>query len=254
MADWMQTTRAFVISLPRLRARRAHALRLAERMSVATVVLDAVDGAALSAAQRSQYVADLHRPRYPFAAADAEIACFLSHRLAWQALVDSGAEQGVILEDDAVLRAPFAASLARLVEVETGWSFVQLHSHGRPEPGAPFLDRRRLPQVEMVGQVVKAEAARALLRASERFDRPVDSFIQMTWRTGVPIHHLGEPVVANGGIGLGGSTISRKLGFGEKVRRTLVRPVYQTQLALQAAREETSATEPAAAPSKPLEA
>jgi len=254
MADWMQTTRAFIISLPRLKARRAHALRLAEAMPVATVILDAVDGTALSASQRSQYVADLHRPRYPFAATQAEIACFLSHRLAWQALVDSGAEQGVILEDDAVLRASFTASLIRLVEGETGWSFVQLHSHGLPESGAPFLGRRRLPQVEMVGQVVKADAARALLRASERFDRPVDSFIQMTWRTGVPIHHLGEPVVANGGIGLGGSTISRKLGFGEKVRRTLVRPVYRTQLALQAAREEAVSPPPTPAPGKPLEA
>lgn len=236
MAHWTQTTRAFVISLPRLTDRRAHAARLAESLPVPTAILDAVDGRTLTARQRARHVAELHRPRYPFGLNEAEIACFLSHRAAWRAVVESGACRAIILEDDAVPAATFAADLTRLMEDETGWSFVQLHSHNPPQHGAPFLGRRILPQLEMVGQVVTAEAALALLRASDRFDRPVDSFIQMTWKTGVPIHHLGRPVVVNGGGFFGGSTISRRLGGVEKVRRSLIRPIYRAQLALMAAR------------------
>ncbi|AVO43830.1 glycosyltransferase family 25 protein [Phreatobacter cathodiphilus] len=247
MAHWTQTTRAFIISLPRLADRRAHATRLAARLPVPTTILDAVDGRQLTAAQRALHVPKLRRPRYPFPLSEAEIACFLSHRAAWRAVVESGACHAVILEDDAVLCGAFAPDLARLMEVETDWSFVQLHSHRRPEPGAPFLARRTLPQLEMVGQVMTAEAALALLRASARFDRPVDSFIQMTWKTGVPIHHLGRPVVVNGGGFFGGSTISRGLGRVEKMRRSFVRPLYKAQLAILSARGDTAAGLAAAA-------
>lgn len=86
----------------------------------------------------------------------------------------------------------------------------------------------------MVGQVVRRRAARALLAASQRFDRPVDSFLQLTWLTGVPVHHLGQPVVANGGDCFGGSTIARSLTVPEKLWRTLRRPVYRTALAVHA--------------------
>lgn len=233
MSDWTRSTIAIVISLAAAPARRAHARRLLEAMPVDGFIVDAVDGRALVGSPLATGAERLS-PRYPFPLTDAEIGCFLSHRRAWQALVDSGADQALIFEDDALVGPAFRASLDRLFARPGAWSYVQLHSHRPPEAGAPFLGRRRLPQVEMVGQVVRRRAALALLAASQRFDRPVDSFLQLTWLTGVPVHHLGQPVVANGGGFFGGSTISRRLPVREKLWRTVRRPVYRTALSLHA--------------------
>lgn len=233
MSDWTRSTIAIVISLPRESARRAHARRLLEALPVPGLLLDAVDGRDLVGSALASGDERLS-PRYPFALNQAEIGCFLSHRLAWQALLDSEADQALIFEDDALLGPQFRESLDRLLAQPGAWSYVQLHSHRPPAKGAPFLGCRRLPQVEMVGQVVRRRAARALLAASQRFDRPVDSFLQLTWLTGVPVHHLGQPIVANGGDCFGGSTIARRLSVREKLWRTVRRPLYRTALTVHA--------------------
>lgn len=235
--QWTDKTIALVISLPDIPARRANARQLIETLRVPGRVLDAIDGQKLTSAQQSAYQPDLHRPRYPFRLNDAEIACFLSHRAAWETLIASEADQAIILEDDAIAGLGFNGTLDRAMLAKEAWCFLQLHSH-RPAPGASsheLIGRRTLPQVEMVGQVVTRHAARLLLEASDRFDRPVDSFIQLTWLTGVPIHHLVQPIVANGGGLLGGSTIARDKPFREKLQRTLERPIYKTSLSLRAA-------------------
>ena len=76
---------------------------------------------------------------------DIEVACNLSHRKAWQAVVDSGAEAGVVLEDDAVLGPGFVDLIAwdsyasrspSLVRLETFLRPVRLGSRAiRPAPG-----------------------------------------------------------------------------------------------------------------------
>ncbi|QCK86253.1 glycosyltransferase family 25 protein [Phreatobacter aquaticus] len=233
---WTERTLALVISLPRATARRIHARRLIDSLPMTGHLIDAVDGLGLTPDQRAAHQPDLFRPRYPFALGAAEIGCFLSHRAAWQALVASGHDQALILEDDAVLGPRFLPALDRLAAEREQWAFVQLHSHRSPErsPDTDFIGCRTLPQVEMVGQIVTRAAASRLIAASECFDRPVDSFIQLTWATGVPIHHLVRPVVANGGASLGGSTISRTMPALERIRRTAVRPLYKTSLRLRA--------------------
>jgi GR25 family glycosyltransferase involved in LPS biosynthesis len=234
--SWTARTIALAISLPHVPARRANAQNLIDGLPVSGRVIDAVDGKNLTVAQRDAYQPGLHRPRYPFRLNDAEIACFLSHRSAWESLLASDADQAIILEDDAIAGLGFNGTLDRAMQTRDAWCFLQLHSH-RPAPRASseaLIGRRSLPQVEMVGQVVTRRAARALLAASERFDRPVDSFIQLTWLTDVPIHHLVQPIIANGGGLLGGSTIARRQPPLEKLWRTLERPIYKASLRLMA--------------------
>lgn len=231
MRSWTDDTIALVISLTDNESRAAHVRELRRRLPVVSRIVGAVDGRRLDAAAVETHLRrQIYSPRYPFRLTSAEIGCFLSHRLAWQAALDSGASHALVFEDDAILVEDFEATIDRLFQRRGEWTFVQLHSHRQAECDGPFLARRPVPQVEMVGQLMTRQAAGALLAMSERFDRPVDSFIQLQWATGVPIHHVTPPVVMNGGEALGGSTISRRLPIMEKARRIVVRPIYKAIL------------------------
>ena len=97
----------FVIHLARAVQRREHVAALQRLSSVPLAVIDAVDGTKLSEAEIAAVYASegLLQPRYPFDISKGEIGCFLSHRKAWQAIVDSGADAGLVFEDDAVVDA-----------------------------------------------------------------------------------------------------------------------------------------------------
>ncbi|MDA1232624.1 MAG: glycosyl transferase, partial [Planctomycetota bacterium] len=62
-------------------------------------------------------------------------------------------------------------------------------------------------------------------------DRPVDSFLQMTWVTDVAVKLLLPRVVKEISQNLGGSTLGgRKKPWFEKLSREILRPIYRTQI------------------------
>jgi glycosyl transferase, family 25 len=103
----------FVISLPDDDARRMALLPLLERIGLRPQVLEAVDGRrglpswAEAEVDRAAAAARVGRPL-----ADAELACALSHRLAWRLVCDTGLAGALIFEDDAIPTDRLAALLA----------------------------------------------------------------------------------------------------------------------------------------------
>jgi glycosyl transferase family 25 len=102
-----------VISLPDDVARREELLPALARMGLAAEVIDAVDGRrglpdwAEAEVDRTAAAARVGRPL-----ADAELACALSHRLAWRHVCDHGLAGALIFEDDAIPTDRLAALLA----------------------------------------------------------------------------------------------------------------------------------------------
>lgn len=107
--DWA----VLVISLPDDEARRAQLLPALERMGLKAQVVEAVDGRqglppwAEAEVDRAAAAERVGRPL-----ADAELACALSHRLAWRFVSDHGLAGALIFEDDAILTDRLAALLA----------------------------------------------------------------------------------------------------------------------------------------------
>lgn len=98
-----------IISMTSAEARRRFQTEQMARLKLSFRFLDAFDAARLSA-EDCQQAAD----SWPSPTLRQDVACFHSHRLAWQAVIDSG-RQTLILEDDAVLADDFAEAL-RLIE------------------------------------------------------------------------------------------------------------------------------------------
>ena len=231
--------KAFIIHLDRSRQRAPQVGRLMAGLPVEAEVIEAVDGNSLSQAEIDRvYRPRLHSPAYPFTLSKFEIACFLSHRKAWAAIVDQGLDAGFIIEDDVALDENFSAAFSAASACLSPGTFIRFPFRDREQGETVFarggakVIRPQHVGLGMVAQLVSREAAIRLLKATETFDRPVDTMVQMDW-----ILHLEPLAVLPGGVSeisstLGGSSIKRKARFSDKLAREVLRPLYRAKVAL----------------------
>lgn len=227
-----------IIHLERAEARLPQVEAMRQVVPLKSNVISAVDGQKMKDLHAQAYRRMLMRPTYPFEMRPSEIAAFQSHRACWQRILNENLDAALILEDDLHLNEdifPKALNLA-LANFQQG-DFVRFPIKLREKKiqeiatsdkiGLHLYDRIALG---MVAQLVTREAARALLAASEHFDRPVDNFLQMQWVHNVRVLTVWPSGVREVSAELGGSMIGRKQGLREKLRREILRPLYRRKI------------------------
>ncbi|MDK3074215.1 glycosyltransferase family 25 protein [Sedimentitalea sp. JM2-8] len=232
--------RSMIIHLPGSTKRRGNVYRLLTDLPDAEVV-EAVDGrdpAQIAGVRRSD--GTRFSPHYPFPLRPAEIGVFQSHRRCWQRILDEGHDFALVAEDD--LRVDpdrLARALALIAAHATPEMFIRLPVKARETPARVLASdgqmRLILPRIiglQCICQVVGSGAAERLLGATETIDRPVDTFLQMHWITGQPVHTIlpnGNAEIANQ---IGGSTIQTKTRASGKLAREVKRALYRARLHL----------------------
>ncbi|UXM94782.1 glycosyltransferase family 25 protein [Bartonella sp. HY329] len=234
----MSEIKAFIIHLERAKDRQAQVEALSASLPFSCEITAAIDANILD-----QNVIDNHykpksqKPFYPFALSRTEIACFLSHRKAWQQIIDQGLVGAFIFEDDVTLTADFELSLATALpfmnedtyirfpfrERESGKILAQKQNHRLIEPCPVGLGQ--------VAQYIGRNCAQKLLDATMQFDRPVDTTLQMFWLTNVRPLSVLPGGVSEISAALGGSTVQKKTRFWDKLRREILRPLYRKRIA-----------------------
>lgn len=206
-------------------------------------ILPATDGRAMTPGERSAVTEDaLLSPVYPFGLMPSEIGCFLSHRSAWMRIADGDAPFGLVAEDDLALEPGFDAALALALKHGNEDSLIRFPMRDReepaPQPGAVIEETAglRLFRPKVIGltatlYLLGRSAARRLLQRSERFDRPVDTWLQMRWETGVDSLTLWPAHIVSAAPATGGSTIQAKRGIGGEISRTWRRNRYRSAIA-----------------------
>ena len=231
---------AFIIHLGRAEARKPQVERLTATLPLPVNVVDAVDGLALVDGEiEAVYRRNLHRPRYPFELRKAEIGCFLSHRTAWQAIIDRGLDAGLIVEDDvAPDEGLFGPALALAMETIRPGDYIRFPYRSHTDAGAEVARAGGAALVEpahiglgMQMQLVGRQAAGELLKATETFDRPVDTTIQMRWLANIRILAVRPPAVHQIGHLLGGTIVQKKSKpLSEVLSREIKRAWYRLAL------------------------
>lgn len=230
----------YIIHLERAVARLPQVEYLLSRLPLAAKVMNAVDEKSLTREQLRAYQPLMVRPVYPFRLNRAEIAVFHSHRACWRQLLNDGYDAALIVEDDINLSEPeFAAAFELSLQHLSPGDFVRFPVKLRDKAGKPIarsgatcLTEPRMIGLGMVAQIVTRDAAQALLGKTERFDRPVDTFMQMRWH-----HQIRTLAVAPSGIAeisdrLGGSLIKRRYCLAARCHREILRPIYRLGIAL----------------------
>lgn len=235
-------TRAMIIHLDRATARRAQVAVLQDMLPLPAEVVAAVDAQLLSDPQTQAYCRKLARPYYPFALRLSEIAIFMSHRRCWQKIIDEELDAALILEDDLELDAeifPRALSLTQNNLRPGDFVRFPIKQRGTVIENVAVDGSIKLQSYDQVGlgtqgQLVTYQAAKALLAASEQFDRPVDDFIKMQWLHEVRVLTVWPSGVQEISGALGGSLNSSRTGGLEKLRREVLRPLYRHRMARRA--------------------
>jgi GR25 family glycosyltransferase involved in LPS biosynthesis len=233
---------AFIIHLGRAKARKPQVDRLTATLPLPVNVVDAVDGLALAESEIGAiYRRDLHRPHYPFALRKAEVGCFLSHRRAWQAIVERGLDAGLIVEDDVEPDEKlFGPALALAMKSIRPGDYVRFPYRRHTDAGLEIAKAGEVTVVEpahvglgMQVQLVGRDAAAELLKATETFDRPVDTTIQMRWLAKIRILAMRPPAIRQIGDLLGGTVVQKKSKpLGEVLSREVKRAWYRLALRL----------------------
>ncbi|WP_425081369.1 glycosyltransferase family 25 protein [Ruegeria arenilitoris] len=240
--------RSFIIHMSSSTARRPNADKLCADLPNAEL-FEAVNGRDPDQIAGVQlHPGNLHRPHYPFPLRPAEIGVFESHRRIWRKLVDEEIDLAIITEDDLRIDpARMPETLKVLAPIATPDHYIRIPVKQREVPVQTLAEqnglRLILPKViglQCVCQMVGRHAAKRLLAATEQIDRPVDTFMQMHWLTGQPIHALlgsGNQEVARE---IGGSTIQTKPPLSDKLTREFKRAAYRAKLHLHPQRPRTS--------------
>lgn len=228
-----------IIHLERATGRAVQVASTAAALPLRCHVVAAVDGQSMTGSEARAYAPGMLRPRYPFAMRPSEVATFHSHRACWQRIVDADMSAALVIEDDLQIDLEaFLPALALAIDHAKDGDFVRFPMKRREDEGEEVardgsarLSRHRTVALGMVAQLVTQGAARALLDATPKIDRPVDTFLQMTWEHGVRILTAWPTGIEEISAQLGGSLIGRKEGILAKLRREVLRPIYRQRIA-----------------------
>lgn len=171
------------INLDRSVARREHMEKNAAAAGVDMTRLPAVDGLSLSAAEFDQ----VHPPQpHLRRMTKSEVACFLSHRKAWEHICQHAGDYGAVFEDDIDFGTNLQAVLSNTAWICSGMDLIKLDKATRKhvEFGETIsieqgLDVKRLLSLHVGcgGYIISKAFARKLLAASETFHVPIDHFL-----------------------------------------------------------------------------
>jgi GR25 family glycosyltransferase involved in LPS biosynthesis len=153
--------------------------------------------------------------------------------------VAGGYRAGLILEDDIKFDPKVFARAIRLAESYAGEdTYVRFPQKKRESSSSVLaiddeltLIRPDIIALGAVGQLVGREAARRLLEATERFDRPIDTFLQMRWIHGVNILSVWPSSLKEISADLGGSLIQKGTPIMTKLYREFDRMQYRRAVA-----------------------
>ena len=100
------------------------------------------------------------------------------------------------------------------------------------------LLRPHSPPLRAIGQFVTREAAERLIAVTAPFDRPVDTFLQMNWVTGLTLLAVTPTPIRDVSRETGGTTVQRTgMGFLQRLHHEAMRPVYRAQVLARYRRE-----------------
>lgn len=218
-----------VISLQQETTRReAIAAHLQER-GFAFSFFDAVDGRAMDVLAHPSYDSKRRRRAHGRDLKPGELGCLLSHRAAYQHILDQNYEHALLLEDDARLAPDTKAVLDLFLAKKFDYDIVRLlgspkvakGTHRKiiklmnaSQPPHPAQALSSLPSPPKMGERVRERGhdfhlvrlltapggahatlisragAEKLLKATETFAFPIDTILGRTWETGVKAYSI----------------------------------------------------------------
>ena len=194
----------FVISLARAEGRRAAMRARLDKLGADYEIVDAIDGATLTAADYGDRLRqDKFRRKFGVDMVPGQIGCYLSHYNLWQRMVDERIPSALILEDDSDWDDDLEAVAEDIDNLDWAWAVVLL-SGRKDAAGGRVLqlvgDNRRLMlsdrrEKTTAGYMVSQWGAALLLEYCREITAPIDISFAEWWRSQIPFYVVSPPPV-----------------------------------------------------------
>jgi glycosyl transferase family 25 len=172
--------KTYLINLDRSADRLKFFTRQAEELQIEFERIPAVDGRCLSQSERESVLS----PRFEFQPINAgEIGLFMSHKRAWQNLLDSGEPHATVFEDDVVMSSSMKTVMRSIdreiqefdvIKLETTFRKVVCRRDGQSLTSGNNLLRLLSWHGGTAGYVISASCARRLLLLKQKLSDPID--------------------------------------------------------------------------------
>ncbi len=194
----------FVINLERAGERRRRMEEQFASLGLEATFHPAVDAKELTPEHYAQVDRETRRRLGLWPQADAEIACWMSHRQVMREIVENGPETASIFEDDAVLSVDLPKVLDALERRPFAFDVVKLNRRS----SRTFIPCERLGTGHRVGRVryhdyggygyvITRDAARHFLENTPRMMREIDQALSRFWENGLNVFYIDPPVVSH---------------------------------------------------------
>lgn len=190
----------FLINLDRSPQRLANSVSQFNTYQLPFTRIKATDGANLSQREIDKHYCNvLNKKNYHYPLSKGQIGCYISHRKAWQAIVDQKLDYALIFEDDFTLTSDIHTAIKSIDDLDIKWQLIKLSAY--KERKRKVLFQKPLDTVHSLvvhkklmsgccATAISYQGAKQLLAATEKFGRPIDCDIQHIWQTGVPGYSL----------------------------------------------------------------
>lgn len=162
--------------------------------------ISAVVGKLLSEEEiHRHYSNELNKKNYYKDLTPAQIGCYLSHREAWKRIAEGEDDWGIVLEDDFNVVGDINLAIDSINKLSVSWQLIKLAAYQGRERKVAFstpvdngfnLVIHKKPMSGGAATAITKEAAKQLLKATEKFGRPCDTDLQHFWETQVKVMSL----------------------------------------------------------------
>jgi len=191
----------FIINLDRSVERLATSTQRMNDVGVSFSRIAAVYGADLSEKEKAQhYDSQLNEKLFYRELNDGEIGVYLSHRKAWQEIVDRNLDYGIIFEDDFILQEDFSKARKNLDAIPFDWDYIKLAGYYSRKKTPTVIFKQKIIDMDLIAHskvitgasatAVSYNAAKKLLASTAKFGRPIDTDLQHWWEKGIHIFCL----------------------------------------------------------------
>ena len=196
----------YVISFRTADDRRKIMINRLQQHGLSSLFIDAIDGKALSDADRQRYT-DPHRRKWlPRVLSAGAIGCSLSHFQAWERLLSSDKDYALILEDDAMLAEDASDIIKQLTTDMTDFDIISIH-HRKNRPILPLKPLTPTREVALLrynhiggtAYLISRKAAKRLLDGALPITYELDIYINRWWQHGVSNVFINPPIAEEDG-------------------------------------------------------
>jgi len=215
----------YLINLEKDRTRLEAATAELARVGVPWTRVAGVNGRALPADRIAKvYDARTNRLRARRPLTPPEIGRYLSHIAAWRTIAASGANGGVVLEDDFQIVGDFILAWQAVSRDAGDWDVVKLF--GKAQMAKQTAPRKIGPSLRlfwpeevpatMLGYAIRRDAAERLMHATQPFFRPIEEDMQFYWERDLKVAMMAPSPIADGVQDTAEGTVSDSLKVVDK--------------------------------------